>query len=361
VKIIRGRLNAADVSSPDLRYDATCNCIQRTADGGATWRDSPGDDPRISDTYRYPHRTGADRRCVAAANALKWFKDFMDNVIALLTDAAGVLIIVNALLDVIDLLFPGADFLTLILDAAEALATLGETALSAAFTSTQYDIFKCILFCEMDANGQLSADAFSAVMSQVSAQMNTTAALVTNTILNIQGAVGVSNAGAIGTATGDCTACTACGWCYHFDDAHRLSEWLAQGWFTTQQVSMPTYAGGNWLNGLVDAGVNGSTHDATYIMISWILPSTITLTDAAITGFTGTLGASGQGIWINGDGTQFSGTQIWSSAGYLPTSPVSVDRIDVSFFLIDSHADLSISSLQFAGTDEINPFGDNDC
>ena len=60
--------------------------------------------------------------------------------------------------------------------------------------------------------------------AQVTHDLNTTAALVVNLILSLQGEVGVSNAGVIGGLTGDCSDCE-CGWCLEFDFKTGLHGW----------------------------------------------------------------------------------------------------------------------------------------
>lgn len=216
MKLIRGRLSTADFSPTNTRYDATCNCIQYTADDGATWTDAPGLDPRHSPAFLKPPVAGSSKQCDSAANMVKWLKDFIDYETGLLTAGATIVTIANAIFSPLDFLFPAGDFVALIFGLAETIFDIGATALTAAFTSDQYDLLLCIFYCACDSDGRVSAEKFAIVQSQITDQLNTTAGIVVNAILFVQGEVGLSNAGAIGSQTGDCSACD-CGWCYEWD------------------------------------------------------------------------------------------------------------------------------------------------
>lgn len=216
MKIVRGRLSAADLGNPSYRYDATCDCIQYTPDGGSTWVDAPGNDPRHAPQFLKPPVAGSNKQCDAAANMVKWLKDFIDQVTAIMEAGALVTAVINKLFDVIATLYPPSDLLVLIAEVAGTIFDFGSVALEAAFTSDQYDLLQCIFFCRADADGRISAAALARVESDITAQLNTTAALVTNAILFVQCEIGLSNAGSIGSETGDCDDC-GCNWCQFFD------------------------------------------------------------------------------------------------------------------------------------------------
>lgn len=219
MKIIRGRLNPADVSNPSFRYDATCDCIQQTPDNGTTWVNVPSADPRHSVGFLKPPVAGSNKQCDSAANMVKWLKDFIDYETALMVAGATITTLVNGILTPMDLLFPAADFLSVIIDIADTLFGIGATALTAAFTSTEYDALLCIFFCNADGEGRVSAAQLATIEELITEQLNTTAALVVNAILFLQGEIGLSNAGAIGSQVGDCTAC-ACGWSREWNGAN---------------------------------------------------------------------------------------------------------------------------------------------
>lgn len=217
VSVIRKRLSETDWGNPDYRYDATCDCIQYTPDSGATWVDAPGNDPRHAPQFLKPPVAGSNKQCDAAANMVKWLKDFIDEVTLIMDGGAVATAVINKLLEFIDLVFPGADLLTLIIAVAGAIFDIGATALTAAFTSDQYELLLCIFYCHEDANGTIFAPQFGGVQAEITSELNTTAALVVNLILSVQGEIGLSNAGAIGHETGDCSACV-CTWCHEWNE-----------------------------------------------------------------------------------------------------------------------------------------------
>jgi hypothetical protein len=190
----------------------------------------------------------------------KWLKDFIDSVNSAFATGATIATITNILLDFMDLLFPYAELLQLVVEAAGTIFGIGHAALSAAFTSTEYDLLSCIFFCNADGNGVVDAAALAQIESDITDQLNTTAALVTNAILFMQGEIGLSNAGAIGTETGDCSAC-ACAWTYTWDFTVSASGW--------HFVDYGGDTGGTWVSGqgfeVVANGGNsyGAIYEAT--------------------------------------------------------------------------------------------------
>jgi len=217
MQIIRGRLSPQDYSNPSIRYNTSTDKIQFTPDGGTTWVDTPSADPRHGDSFRLPVLTTGDVKCDAAANMVKWLKDFIDSVTELLGAGATAFGLVNTALSLMTAIFEPSALLLLVVGACETLFGIGATALTGAFTSDQYDLMLCIFYCLVDDNGQVSESAFAVIEDQMTDQLNTTAALVTNLILSMQGEVGLSNAGVIGGQTGDCSGCDDCDWVVEYD------------------------------------------------------------------------------------------------------------------------------------------------
>jgi len=213
IQVILKRLSPDEVSPPNLRYDEDCNCIQETWDDGTTWHDQPGADPRHADVFRRPPRTDTDARCNAAQGMSDLIRHTLDNWIAAATLGQAV----TGILEILLLLAGGAGVLIdLIILALETLATIGEATVEAAFTDSVYDDLTCAFYCNIDADGQMSADQLAAFLAQVSAEHPGTVYNVVATIANMTGEVLFSNAGAEGTETGDCSGC-ACNWCITVD------------------------------------------------------------------------------------------------------------------------------------------------
>jgi hypothetical protein len=347
VKIIRGRLSAADVSNPTIRYNPDTDQIEMTPDGGVTWNPAPGSDPRHSMAFLKPPVAGSSKQCDAAANMVKWLHDFIDQMLFDFELVGSVTTIINSILLSLNVLSAGfATFLEVISELAETISGIGAVGLTAAFTDDQYDLLICIFFCHAGADGRVTALQLAAMESDITAQLNTTAALVVNAILFLQGEIGLSNAGAIGSETGECDDC-GCAWCYNFQDVSRLSEWIPE----TVGTATATYSGGVW-----NSAVNG---DTAWLWISWTLGTPTVLIDAAILAYTPD--GRSRAIYLNGDGSGFSGTLVWQDGFIVGTPfPITTSRIDM--YIVHAHdaGPGTLGEAQFSGQGD-PPFGDSNC
>lgn len=211
MEIVRKQLTASEVIPANQRYNPDTDTVEFSPDGGTTWIPMPSLDPRTSPAFLLPPLTG-DARCDAAANMVKWIKDFLDQATELLGAGAEALAIVNAAIPLYELISGGSlTLLAIITETAGGLFSLGYAALLAAFDSTTYDDLLCAFYCNVSTNGQVTADQLVEIETQVTETLNTTAGIVVNTLLSLQGEVGLSNAGVIGAQTGDCSGCD-CGW-----------------------------------------------------------------------------------------------------------------------------------------------------
>jgi len=280
VKIIRGELTDQAVIPPSTRYDSTCNCIQVTTDGGSTWVEAVGQDPRSQPAYLKPPVSGSNKQCDAAANMTAYIKAIIDSFIAALDAGATDLLLVNDLVQFIEALFPfAAYFIQLMFELAVDVLATGATDLATAFDSATYDQLTCIFYCHADVNGMVSDGALGAIESDIAAQLNTTAALILAEILLITGSVGLSNAGATGSETGDCSGC-ACAWTYTWDFT------ISDGGWTF--VDYGGDAGGTWVSGAgfqaVANGGNsyGSIFETCRTSPSFDLPGGSTITQICL-------------------------------------------------------------------------------
>jgi hypothetical protein len=346
MELVRKRLSTAELIPPNIRYNPDTDQVQFSPDGGTTWVDTPSADPRHSDAFRYPPLETMDTRCDAAANMRAWLKQFLDQASDILCGGATALSVANAAIPLYELISGGSlTLLAVLTEVAGGLFSLGCTAITAAFDDDVYALIQCIFDCQIGVDGQVSASQFSTIQAHISAQLTTTAALITNAILSLQGEVGLSNAGAIGHETGDCSDCE-CAWCYNFQDGQRLDDWVAE----TFGTATPTYSSGAWHSAL--------TGGTAALWVSWSLASAVNLTDAALIDVSDGLNWS---IFVNGNGTAFSGTNIWANGAIVGSPfPISVDRIDVFMVQAFNSTARSLSELQFSGTGDA-PFGDDNC
>lgn len=245
VDVIRGRLSEQDVIPSNLRYNPDTDTVQFSPDGGATWNDAEGQDPRRAPAFLKPARTEPDARCDAAANMVAWVKAFLDEIIADLEGIGTAGLIVSTALNAWSLLFEPLAIVDLIANVAATVGGFGSTLLDSAFTSETYDLMLCIFFCDIASDGQVSEEQFEQIQTDM-ASLNATAQIVMALILGAQGRIGLSNAGAIGDAVGDCDDC-ACGWCYEWDGSNSPAwEFFPSAGYTGG--ARGEFASGQWLS-----------------------------------------------------------------------------------------------------------------
>lgn len=209
IQVIRKRLDQAEVTPPNIRWNSDCDCVQQTPDGGETWVDSPTQDPRTSPLFQVPARTGGDPRCDAAQQMHNRVKNMLDAIIV----SSDILQAINAVVGVAAVFFFE---IGIVIEAVwaivSAIFSVGTTTLNAALTEEVYAELLCIFYCHIGSDGTVTIEQYDAIITKVNASMETVAAFaITQTLYSI-GNVGLTNAGALGEVTGDCAACD-CGWC----------------------------------------------------------------------------------------------------------------------------------------------------
>jgi len=163
----------------------------------------------------------------------------------------------------------------------------------------------------------------------------------------LTGNVGLTNMGTIGEAPADCDECDSCGWCNHQDNTSGFGDWTAESWPSTSFP--PSWDGTVWNSG-------DSPPRVSYIWVSKTFAAT-EITDAALYN---SLGMSGS-IWVNGDGSLFSGTKIWESGSYIPGDYSGTVRLDLVVATVDAGMPaFTMEAAQFSGIGD-SPFGENNC
>jgi len=235
--LIRRRLKSSDVYPDDIRYNSGTDTVQSLVNGD--WVDNPAADPRRQTTF--PPRLTADPACDAAKSVTDALKNQIDATIEAIGNASTAFQIAGLILGLLSFgVF--AIFINIALTIADGMIDAGEAALTAALTPAVYEQLTCILACQFDSNGRITAERLAVAQSEVTDQIGGIAATVINSMLSLAGEGGVNNLASLGTATGNCAGC-GCSetWCYDFD--FTLSAWSA---FVT--VNLGTYSPGvGWL------------------------------------------------------------------------------------------------------------------
>lgn len=214
MKVIRKVLTSLELIPADLRYNPDCDCVERSPDGGTTWVESPGEDPRHSDGYRLPPLTGENARCDAAARIVHAFQDnlhIFHNSVNAAQYATGIMSIflrvpfgIGIIIGVALLVF-------------DRLIEIGQETIEAAFTPEVWDGIECIIYCHIGEDGQVSVAQRDAIMADIATQYPGTVYATLVNVVNLFGEVLMSNAGVEYDDVGDCDECDCEGWCQEFD------------------------------------------------------------------------------------------------------------------------------------------------
>lgn len=280
LSIVRKKLTPDEIQPPTTRYNSDCDCVQVTGDGGLTWTDAVGLDPRSQPAYLRPPLTTDNPRCDAAANMVAAIRHAVDTM----EDGSTVWAVASLLLALFGAFLPLGLISALVVIVADAIWTIGIALLRAAMTEEVYAQLLCIFLDNEDADGRLTPEGYAALYPAVEAQIEATAAGFLERIFDLMGYVGLSNAGSSGVETGDCTECDT--HCFTID--FELTDGSEYG------VSK-LFAGGEWVDGVGWA----TTLDGVDQDVTLGLPFPETLSVVAMSAITYRPAASGFDSGVN--------------------------------------------------------------
>jgi len=183
--------------------------LQMSTDGGVTWTDAPGYDPR-NNSPQFPPMTGddgSDKRCLAATGAADLIKQQVGDE---LTDDMSQYTLAELFRDWENTVVnDGGNILDALLRlAANQVFALGVAALRAALTDEVYTTLKCILYCRMADDASFNDAALDLAESDITGMIGGIAGLFINHLIGLIGASGLTNlARSNGATTGDCSGC----------------------------------------------------------------------------------------------------------------------------------------------------------
>lgn len=345
---IRKKLSEAEGTDPNTRYDESCECVQSTFDGGATWVDNPAADPRISVQFLNP---GSDDKCSAAQGVANFVASFLDGAYS----AFSVVGIASWAIQVGFFFTPLGIFYRVALLVADGLLGIGSITLQETFDSDTFDAIRDIAYCHLNDEGKFDDQAaFDAFGEQLQEDIGGSAFnIVMALMFNLYGWVGFSNAALEYAEVSDCSG-ASCYWCYHFADGSQLDAWTSEQW-NGMGDTPANYSSGVWQSGQAGIGTGGNV--VSYVHLRWEFSPPITINDAAAHSPTS---VPNRTMWKDGDGSIFSGTQIWSPSGYTGGTQ-TVDSIDVLFWqTVNDLTPFVLDWIQLSGKDD-QPFGDPNC
>lgn len=241
MEIIRKKLSASELVPPSLRYDPDTDEVQQTFDGGATWVDSPGSDPRIAPQWQKPPVVSVDPQCQAAENFTAVLQDQLDKLTTVLSAASSAEAMLTTAVGAVSEFFPEAAAVGVLaflaLDFATALFDAGLTAINAAFDSDAYEDIKCAYLNECASDGSMDAVELASFLSDIASTPGGLVSAILDAEFAFAGPAGASNFAATGTEDANCTSCRG-EWCEEIDFT------LTDGGFNVISPS-----GGTWVSG----------------------------------------------------------------------------------------------------------------
>jgi len=289
-----------------VRYNPVTDSMEVSTDGGATWTPAPEIDPRIINTF-----PPASSKCDAAASMVRYIRDFIDMLVNIVNAGTALTAAITLIAGFLALI--GAAFAALVLlmiDLFTFVTSTGASAVAAAFTSEVYDQLLCIFFCHVDDDGRLDDTSFSAVKSDINAQIGGIAAAALTTMFALMGFAGLNNAGASGLDTDDCSDC-GCNDCSACDTPTTL-DIPNNGWnsFPLGIIDHADLQGGDgqlyFNNGSGGGGTTPGDHAYIYLGHPVCVASFRVDANAATGSYTITIGAETSGALDYGSNTPFA-------------------------------------------------------
>lgn len=221
--IIRKQLKPSDVYPDDIRYNPSGDNVEVLIDG--EWTPAPGSDPRRNNTL--PPRVTSDTKCDAARSIADALQGQISGIVAAIDNASTAMTIVGIILSIFSFgVF--AIFVTIALGIADYMIGLGSAAIEAALPPSAFDDLACILYCHMDEDGRISAADIPNIQQEMVDQLGATAGTIINSMIDLAGFAGLNGLAAVGTSTGDCSACGCpTTWCKFWDFTTNEGGWDA--------------------------------------------------------------------------------------------------------------------------------------
>lgn len=231
---------------------------QTSHDNGVTWEDDPDNDPRNQGTGAppLPGEPSDAKRCAAADNVRGLFEQYRDNLISIVGTTPTILAIVAGILafigTILGLSGVGIAIGVLFLTFAAEVIELGGTGISGEITFLRLQTFRCLVYCRMNEDGELTYDAWQGLLADIAAEFSGFAETFFYQTVAGMGYIGVNNAGTIGAATAD--DCDDCGCA----NCSNLDQWsVVYGTIIEQSPGYLKIAAGD--NGLGQKSVRVST------------------------------------------------------------------------------------------------------
>lgn len=354
MEIVRLKLSPDDERPPDTRYNDDTDTVETSVDG-VNWTPNPGADPRSNPAYQLPALT-SNARCAAAEGMRQEIAAWVLAAVG----ATSVIGLANVALTGALALIPVSWMFLMFWGIANSVLLIGSVTIGNAFTPEVLDEIKCILFCNLNPQGRLTAASLANARSQIAVQINDPVVTACfDLMIQSWGYVGFNNAGVLrGDPEAECE-CDTCEWCYVFDfltSPGGWSTWTGGAEFNNRP--MGTWVSGQgWLSTFYnDAGGNG-------VYIKHAVPENTGITYVKTEGVasrSGNVGLYLQGnVFIPGTGGEGIG-----AGGFIKEfAPDNLTNVIAMLHFVDDVPPTStifVTRITVRGTG-VNPFGEDNC
>lgn len=211
-----------------MRTEDCCDCpprirlnggILQWQDGGGIWHDITSGDERSSGTAPIPYPENPDGACLAAENITAIYQTALTQLRAGVAAAEVAVVISITITGIMGAFISPAIVSTIALAIVFAALELGTTGLDIMLGSDHLENFKCVVYCNTESDGSITAAGFTAIRSGMANWASGIELAIIQQWLDGFGSVGLQRqALAGGITTGDCEACDcALDWCLDID------------------------------------------------------------------------------------------------------------------------------------------------
>lgn len=256
----------------------TDGVFQTSDDGGVTWVDAPEQDPRNQAVQNppLPGEPSDNKKCAAADNVRDIFKQYRDNLNAMLDASPTLVSVIAGILAFIAVItgISGAaiGISVLLMGLASFLLTLESGGVTALITDTVLHDFRCMAYCRMDQDGRLTYEAWQGLLADIAAGFADFPELFFYQTVNAMGYIGMNNAATTGVTTADDCDC-GCGECtteWHTDN---LGGGGNRGTFVGEFDGFLRYSSTDGGSGTQQIFLNSLDPDACCKLVAFVVES----------------------------------------------------------------------------------------
>jgi len=228
--------------------------FQKSNDGGATWEDAPGDDPRNPQPFYPPNLDPEeDNTCQYADSVVTLVKTQMVDLLEEGANYSDILeIITSAFITIMAALAPtilGSIIIGIMGAVIVAMITISIPVFVAAMTTDVYNRFRCNLATNIQADGSFTQEDVDAIWAQIADDETGIAQAFLQNFVAAAGVVGLSNAAHAGFGSADAECCPTCSvdsWSIQIWSGNPIGTLIGTGtnYVDVQTEIVPGFGGG---------------------------------------------------------------------------------------------------------------------